>query len=85
MTSSREKNNSSTSTMNPLDSMLYSIARLVMMNRYSRLIVFGYIILLHGVLFLTLHNWSHANHLAHHMDQTVVTSKSLAKAKFVGK
>jgi hypothetical protein len=66
--------------------MLYSIARLVMMNKYSRLIVFGYLILIHAVLFLTLHHWSHANHLAHRLDQTAALSSKLqAKAKFIGK
>ena len=80
------RHSSATASMNPLDTMLYSIARLVMMNKYSRLIVFGYVLLLHGVLFLTLHNWSHAHHLAHQMGSTavVVTHKSLARAKFVG-
>ena len=39
-----------------------------MMNRYSRLIIFGYIGLLHCVLFLTLHNFSHSSYVAHHQD-----------------
>ena len=71
----------SSSTLNGCDKILLSLGRLLMMNRYSRLIIFGYIGLLHCVLFLTLHNFSHSSYVAHHHS---MSSKNRLKAKFRG-
>ena len=71
----------SSSSLNGCDKILLSLGRLLMMNRYSRLIIFGYIGLLHCVLFLTLHNFSHSSYVAHHHS---MSSKNRLKAKFRG-
>jgi hypothetical protein len=71
----------SSSSLNGCDKILLSLGRLLMMNRYSRLIIFGYIGLLHCVLFLTLHNFSHSSYVAHHHS---MSSKNKLKAKFRG-
>jgi hypothetical protein len=68
--------------LNALDKTLHGVGRLCMMNKFTRLFLFGYIALIHLVLFLTLHNWSHSHHLAHlHHPKTSV---ALDKAKFLG-
>ena len=68
--------------LNAFDKTLHGVGRLCMMNKFTRLFLFGYIALIHLVLFLTLHNWSHSHHLAHlHHPKT---SMALDKAKFLG-